>query len=129
MNREEKYLKELMQELPREEAPEGITQLIMQKIERKHQFVLVPKLAFWDTLGFWIFVVIAIAEAWLLWTHRNFASFEYARVFLRGVMQKFYEFTTLHDMKSLAFYALLLFGLGIYLWIEEKSQSRYKLSA
>ncbi len=123
MNKEEKYLKDLMQELPREKAPENITRLIMQKIECKREFVSFPRIAFWNTLSFWIFLAVAISEVWLIWSSKNYVTVEFARTVYRMTLQKYYSFIAVTDTMTLLGYGVV-FVFGVYFLITESLVER-----
>ncbi len=128
MNKEEKYLRDLMRELPREKAPEGITELIMQKIEPKREWVKFPKVVFWDTLAFWIFLAIAVTEGWLFWSSKSYITVDSARAVYRLIVQRGYEYLTAFDSVTVLGYGIAV-ALGVYFLVKQSlSERKYRLS-
>ncbi len=109
MNREDLYIKELMQELPREKAPANITQLIMQKIEKKTEFVFVKPLPLWQNSNIYLLLGVIVAELLLLWLVLFVGKTIYSSVI---------RYIATPNFNNL-FFVLALIGVAIYFFVSE----------
>lgn len=123
MNREDKYLSSLMQELPREKAPKGITELIMQKIvAREIAIEPIRQLKVWQTQAFYIMIAVVCAEAWLLWSSRYWLTLAHLETLLKSAYIQIYQYFAVNNFNSLAT-GIVLAGVLLYLFVRERIEN------
>lgn len=118
MNREDLYVKELMQELPREKAPANITQLIMQKIEKKTEFVFVKPLPLWQNSNIYLLLGVIVAELLLLWLVSDMFTFENVLFVGKTIYSSVIRYIATPNFNNL-FFVLALIGVAIYFFVSE----------
>lgn len=123
MHKEESYLKKLMQEVPREKAPEGITQLIMQKITAKEvELMPLKHLRVWQTQAFYIMLAIVGTEAWLFWSLREWFTLATVETLLRDAYVQVCQYVATNGFAVL-FWGIALIGIFIYLFVKDRIEN------
>ncbi len=117
MDKEQKYLKNLLQELPREEAPVGITQLIMQKIEKQEISVPLQVTKIWQTQAFYVMLALVLTEVWLLWSYRAWFTVENITTVAKIIYVDVLRYFALHNFNMLIG-AFVLAGISLYLFVK-----------
>lgn len=123
MHKEELYLKKLMQEVPREKAPEGITQLIMQKITAKEaEPIPLSCLRVWQTQAFYIMLAIVGVEAWGLWSLREWFTLATVETLFRDAYVQICQHVATNGFAVL-FWGIALIGIFIYLFVKDRIEN------
>lgn len=123
MKKEDTYLKSLMQELPTEKAPEGITQLIMQKIQTKKAVMLpMESLKIWQMQAFYIMIGIVLAEGWLFWSLRDWLTLVHFETLLKNVYIQVNQYFAINNFSTL-FMGIVLAGILVYLFVRSRIES------
>lgn len=123
MNREDTYLKTLIRELPKEKAPEDITQLIMQKIAaQKAAVVPVESVKVWQTQAFYIMIAIAVLEALSLWSLRSWLTLSNFESLLKSLCIRVYQYFALNNFSALLMGGVLV-GVFLYLFVKGRIES------
>lgn len=124
MNKEDKFLRTLMQELPKEKASEGITQLIMQKITVQSKvFVPIRTTKVWQTQAFYIMIAIVAVEAWLLWSVRKWFTLANFEAVAKKAYIEIYQYFALNNF-STPLLILVLIGVCLYLFVKNQIEAK-----
>ncbi len=124
MKKEELFLRDLMQELPREKAPADITQLIMKQIQPQRQIVVeFPKLKFWETNAFYILLSLCALEGYLLWQNWHYFTFENARNLFREACALIMRNVIVPENYTPIYTAVLCVGLVVWLFVKERIEA------
>ncbi len=122
MYKEQKYLKNLLQELPQEKAPVGITRLIMQKIEKQKTAVSLQTTRVWQTQAFYIMLALVVAEIWLLWSYRAWFTFDNIVTALKIVYVDILRYIALNDFNMLIGFFVFA-GISLYLFVKYRMEN------
>lgn len=123
MNSEKEYLKGLLQELPREKAPEGLTELIMQKIQAKPIVYLPTKsLKVWKAQAFYIMLGIIALEGWLLFSAKKWFTLMNVETLLKDAYIRSCQYLAANNFNTV-FMGIALLGISLYLFVKYRQES------
>ncbi len=129
MNKDDLYIKQLMQELPKEKAPANITQLIMQKIEKKTQFVFTPVVPLWKRQNFYILIGVFLMEIFLLWSVKDLFTLENFVFVFKTIYIKIITYWETNNLNQILL-ILSCIGVAVYLFVKERiNYSQQQFSA
>ncbi|PVX50694.1 hypothetical protein C7377_1007 [Balneicella halophila] len=120
MNKNDIYLKGLFKELPQEKAPDGMTQLIMGRIEEKYPEATNTTFRyFWETQAFYIMIAIVVAESWLFYNIREWLTMSNMIGVLRNVYANIIEYIATYNFTAV-FTIIAIVGVLIYLFVRDR---------